>query len=211
MKKDLPKATARRMAEYYRQFLRLQEQGVEVINSFELEKYIKIEATTIRRDFSYIGDLGKQRVGYNVAKVVDELQRVLGLQEPKKVILIGAGHLGTALFNFNYIKGNNIYITECYESDITRIGVKIGDVTIRNIADLETSVASDVYAAILAVPSSQTQKVADRLVALGFKGFLNFSQDRINVPKDVTVENIDLANSLQTLMYLVDTKMHEKK
>jgi AT-rich DNA-binding protein len=211
MKKKLPKATARRMAEYYRQFLRLQEQGVEVINSFELEKYIKIEATTIRRDFSYIGDLGKQRVGYNVAKVVDELQRVLGLQEPKKVILIGAGHLGTALFNFNYIKGNNIYITECYESDVTRIGVKIGDVTIRNIADLETSVASDVYAAILAVPSSQTQKVADRLVALGFKGFLNFSQDRINVPKDVTVENIDLANSLQTLMYLVDTKMHEKK
>lgn len=206
MRKVLPKATARRMPEYYRQFLRLKDQGVEVINSTDLGDYIKIEATTIRRDFSYIGEMGKQRVGYNVDKVIDELKRALGLQEPRKVILVGAGHLGSALFNYNYIKGNNIYITESYDSDAERIGVQIGDVTIRDIKDLEKSVSKDVNVAILAVPSDQAQDVADRLIKLGFKGFLNFSQNRINVPADVVVETVDLANSLQTLMYLVDQK-----
>ena len=200
----LPKATARRMPEYYRQFLRLKEQGVEVINSTDLGEYIKIEATTIRRDFSYIGEMGKQRVGYNVDKVIDELKRALGLQEPRKVILIGAGHLGSALFNYNYIKGNNIYITECYDSDPERIGVQIGDVEIRDIKELESNVSKDINAAILAIPSEYAQEIADRLIKLGFKGFLNFSQNRINVPEDVVVETVDLANSLQTLMYLVD-------
>lgn len=206
MKRTLPKATTRRMSEYYRQFLRLKDEGVEVINSTELEKYIKIEATTIRRDFSYIGDLGKQRVGYRVDRVIDELQRVLGLQEPRKIILIGAGHLGSALFNYNYIKGNNIYITECYESDRSRIGMEIGDVKIRDIKDLEKMVDKDVTSAILAIPSNEAQDVTERLIALGFKGFLNFSQKRIHVPEDVVVETVDLANSLQTLMYLVDQK-----
>lgn len=209
MRKVLPKATARRMPEYYRQFLRLKEQGVEVINSTDLGDYIKIEATTIRRDFSYIGEMGKQRVGYNVDKVIDELKRALGLQEPRKIILIGAGHLGVALFNYNYIKGNNIYITECYDSDQERIGTQVGDVLIRDIGELEKSVSKDVNAAILAVPSEYAQDIADRLVKIGFKGFLNFTQSRINVPEDVVVETVDLANSLQTLMYLVDQKAQQ--
>jgi len=204
MKKELPKATARRMPEYYRQFLRLKEQGIEVINSTDLGEYIKIEATTIRRDFSYIGEMGKQRVGYNVDKVIDELRRALGLEEAREVILIGAGHLGSALFNYNYIKGNNIYIKASYDSNPERIGKQIGDVTIEDIGQLEKTVPKGIESAILAVPSDQVQDVADRLVELGYKGFLNFSQNRINVPTDVIVETVDLASSLQTLMYLVD-------
>ena len=202
--RHLPNATARRMPEYYRQFLRLKEQGVEVINSTDLGDYIKIEPTTIRRDFSYIGEMGKQRVGYNVEKVINELQKALGLQTPRKVILIGAGHLGSALFNYNYIKGNNIFITECYDQDPTRIGKKFGDVVIRDIADLEKSVAKDVEAAILAVPTEHAQDITDRLLNLGFKGFLNFSQHRIDVPEGVVVETVDLTNHLQTLMYMID-------
>jgi redox-sensing transcriptional repressor len=209
MKRLLPKATARRMPEYYRQFLRLKEQGIEVINSTDLGEYIKIEATTIRRDFSYIGEMGKQRVGYNVDKVINELRRSLGLEEARGVVLIGAGHLGSALFNYNYIKGNNIYITASYDSNPERIGKQIGDVTIEDIANLEKTAPKDIVSAILAVPSDQAQEMADRLVALGFKGFLNFSQNRINVPEDVIVETVDLASSLQTLMYLVDQNAAE--
>lgn len=206
MRKALPKATARRLPEYYRQFLRLKEEGVEVINSFELEQYIKIEATTIRRDFSYVGELGKQRVGYNVDKVINQLKIALGLQKERNVVLIGAGHLGQALFNYNYIKGNNIFISECYDSDPSRIGTNIGGVTIQDIAKLEDTLSSDLDVAILAIPSDHAQETTDRLVELGFKGFLNFSSNRINVPADVVVENVDLANNLQTLMYLVDQK-----
>lgn len=204
MRKELPKATARRLPEYYRQFLRLREEGVETINSFELEKYIKIEATTIRRDFSYVGELGKQRVGYNVEKVINQLKLALGLQEERKIVLLGAGHLGEALFNYNYIKGNNIYITQSYDSDTSRVGKKIGGVTIENIDNLEETIDPEINAAILAVPSDAAQEVADRLIALGIRGFLNFSSNRINVPENVVVENVDLANNLQTLMYMVD-------
>lgn len=206
MRKELPKATARRLPEYYRQFLRLKEEGVETINSFQLEHYIKIEATTIRRDFSYIGELGKQRVGYNVDKVINQLKIALGLQEEREIVLIGVGHLGEALFNYNYIKGNNIFIAQSYDSDASRIGKEIGGVEIVDIAKLEETFNPTIKAAILAVPSSEAQEIADRLIELGVKGFLNFSSNRINVPEDVVVENVDLANNLQTLMYLVDRK-----
>lgn len=211
MKKFIPRATARRMPEYYRQFLRLRETGIEIVNSTDLEQIIKIEATTIRRDFSYLGEMGKQRVGYNVNVVIDILQNRLGLKEPRKVILIGAGNLGVALFNYNYIKGNNIYITRCYDNDPRRIGTKIGDVIIENIEDLEQTIPKDVNAAILAIPSVEAQQVTDRLVNLGIKGFLNFSSLRIDVPEKIIVEHIDLATRLQTLMYLIDQEAEKEK
>ncbi|TLG73907.1 redox-sensing transcriptional repressor Rex [Culicoidibacter larvae] len=200
----LSRATARRLPQYYRQFLKLKEKGVTTINSAELEKIIKIEATTIRRDFSYIGELGKQRVGYNVDKVIAELRRFLGMDHDRGVILFGVGHLGTALVNYNYIKGNNVRIVASFDIDVDRTGTTIGDVPVYNINELEEHLPEGVNTAILALPNEVTQDVADRLVALGFRGFLNFSSHRLDVPSNVVVENIDLTSHLHTLMYLVN-------
>lgn len=57
---------------------------------------------------------------------------------------------------------------------------------------------------ILTVPSTVAQAVTDELVAVGIKGILNFTPLRITVPSTVRVQNVDLTNELQTLIYFLN-------
>ncbi|MGL4972221.1 MAG: redox-sensing transcriptional repressor Rex [Culicoidibacterales bacterium] len=202
----LPRATAKRIPQYYRQFQKLQAEGVVNIMSKDLALIMKIESTTIRRDFSYIGELGKQRVGYDVNYVVAKLQTFLGFDQPKSVILIGAGHLATALINYNYIKGNNILIRAAFDNSTEKIGSEIRDIPVYHMSELATYLQAHphISVAILSAPSEVAQEITDQLVAQGISGILNFSSKRLDVPKHVIVENVDLASKLQTLVYLTD-------
>ncbi len=202
----LPRATAKRIPQYYRQFQKLQAEGVINIMSKDLAIIMKIEPTTIRRDFSYIGELGKQRVGYDVNYVVAKLQSFLGFDEPKSVVLIGAGHLATALINYNYIKGNNILIRAAFDNSSEKVGGVIRDIPVYHMSDLARYLAENphITVAILSAPSEVAQEITDELVSQGIRGILNFSSKRLDVPRTVTVENVDLASKLQTLVYLTD-------
>ncbi|MGL4623317.1 MAG: redox-sensing transcriptional repressor Rex [Culicoidibacterales bacterium] len=202
----LPRATAKRIPQYYRQFQKLQAEGVTNIMSKDLALIMKIESTTIRRDFSYIGELGKQRVGYDVNYVVAKLQTFLGFDEPKAVILIGAGHLATALINYNYIKGNNILISAAFDNSTEKVGSEIRDIPVYHMSELATYLTANpqITVAILSAPSEVAQEITNQLIAQGINGILNFSSKRLDVPKHVVVENVDLASKLQTLVYLTD-------
>lgn len=202
----LPRATAKRIPQYYRQFQKLQAEGVKNIMSKDLAVIMKIESTTIRRDFSYIGELGKQRVGYDVNYVVTKLQTFLGFDEPKSVILIGAGHLATALINYNYIKGNNILISAAFDNSTAKVGSEIRDIPVYHMSELGMYLAANpqITVAILSAPSEVAQEITDQLIQHGISGILNFSSKRLDVPKHVVVENVDLASKLQTLVYLTD-------
>lgn len=202
----LPRATAKRIPQYYRQFQKLQTEGVKNIMSKDLAVIMKIESTTIRRDFSYIGELGKQRVGYDVNYVVSKLQTFLGFDEEKSVVLIGAGHLATALINYNYIKGNNILIRAAFDNSTEKVGSEIRDIPVYHMSELAPYLNANqhITVAILSAPSEVAQDIANDLVAHGISGILNFSSKRLDVPKHVIVENVDLASKLQTLVYLTD-------
>lgn len=202
----LPRATAKRIPQYYRQFQKLQEEGIKNIMSKDLAIIMKIESTTIRRDFSYIGELGKQRVGYDVNYVVAKLQTFLGFDESKSVVLIGAGHLATALINYNYIKGNNILISAAFDNSTEKVGSEIRDIPVYHMSELATYLTENpqITVAILSAPSEVAQEITNQLIQQGIHGILNFSSKRLDVPKHVVVENVDLASKLQTLVYLTD-------
>ena len=199
----IPQATAKRLPLYYRFLENLNASGKQRVSSSELSEAVKVDSATIRRDFSYFGALGKKGYGYNVQYLLSFFRTTLAQDELTKVMLIGVGNLGTAFLNYNFSKNNNTKIVQAYDVDESKIGQEISGVTILNLDDFENKKRDDVTIAILTVPASAAQKIADRLVDAGILGILNFTPARLNLPEHVRVHHIDLSIELQALIYFL--------
>lgn len=199
----IPQATAKRLPLYYRFLENLNASGKQRVSSSELSEAVKVDSATIRRDFSYFGALGKKGYGYNVQYLLSFFRTTLAQDELTKVMLIGVGNLGTAFLNYNFSKNNNTKIVQAYDVDESKIGQEISGVTILNLDDFENQKSDDVTIAILTVPASAAQKIADRLVNAGILGILNFTPARLNLPEHVRVHHIDLSIELQALIYFL--------
>ena len=86
---------------YLKALRKLEKLGVQRIMSRELSEFVNIEPTTIRRDFSFLGSLGKQGYGYDVTSLIEIFDGELGGNFHEKLIIVGAGNLGKALMNYN--------------------------------------------------------------------------------------------------------------
>ncbi|WP_417006703.1 redox-sensing transcriptional repressor Rex [Aquibacillus salsiterrae] len=198
----IPQATAKRLPLYYRFLNNLHIQGKSRVSSKELSDAVKVDSATIRRDFSYFGALGKKGYGYNVEYLLGFFRKTLDQDELTNIALIGVGNLGTAFLHYNFTKNNNTKIQMAFDADPNKIGGSIDDVPIYSIDELEDKL-KDVQVAILTVPVSVAQSIADRLVNCGVTGILNFTPARITVPDGIRVHHIDLAVELQSLVYFM--------
>lgn len=198
----IPQATAKRLPLYYRFLTNLHNQGKKRVSSKELSDAVKVDSATIRRDFSYFGALGKKGYGYNVDYLLEFFKSTLEQDEVTEVALIGVGNLGTALLNYNFSRNNNTKIAKAFDRSESRVGQKVGDVPIYHIDELEDQLG-DVEVAILTVPAAVAQEIADRLVAKGIKGILNFTPARLTLPEDVRIHHIDLSVELQSFVYFL--------
>lgn len=199
----IPQATAKRLPLYYRFLENLHASGKKRVSSSELSEAVKVDSATIRRDFSYFGALGKKGYGYNVNYLLTFFRETLDQDEVTKVTLIGVGNLGTAFLNYNFFKNNSSKIVMAFDVDEQKIGKEIGGVEIFHLNNLEEMLDEEVSVAILTVPASTAQGIADRLVKSGIKGILNFTPARLSVPEQVRVHHIDLSVELQALIYFL--------
>lgn len=200
--RKIPKATAKRLPLYYRYLNNLNQQGKTRVSSQELSEAVKVDSATIRRDFSYFGALGKKGYGYNVEYLLSFFRKTLNQDEVTEVALIGVGNLGTAFLKYNFLRNNNINIVKAFDADPKKIGTNVGNVPIYDIEDLDEHI-EDIEVAILTVPVSEAEIIANRLVDKGIKGILNFTPARITVPNHIRVHHIDLAVELQSLVYFL--------
>lgn len=197
--KNVPKATLQRYPIYLKALRKLANSGVERILSKELSEYVNVESTTIRRDFSFLGNLGKQGYGYDVKNLIDIFSRELGLEFDEKIILIGAGNLGRALMKYNkwnYVVGE---ITCAFDISPDRQGVRFG-VPVYDLAELEERMPQGCRIAILTA-SSDIQATVDRLVQCGITGIVDFTHEHFQVPKSVAIKTIDVVSSIQELVF----------
>jgi redox-sensing transcriptional repressor len=200
---NIPQATAKRLPLYYRFLENLQATGKQRVSSTELSEAVKVDAATIRRDFSCFGALGKKGYGYNVSYLLQFFRETLAQDDRTGVILVGVGNLGTALLHYNFQKSHNIEILRAYDVDPEKLGTMIGTVKIHSMKELEENSLEDCEVAILTVPVHVAQKTTDVLVKAGIKGILNFTPARLNVPSFLRVHHIDLSIELQSLIYFL--------
>ncbi|GGE86065.1 redox-sensing transcriptional repressor Rex [Priestia taiwanensis] len=199
----IPQATAKRLPLYYRFIKNLSMSGKQRVSSAELSEAVKVDSATIRRDFSYFGALGKKGYGYNVNYLLSFFRKTLDQDEVIKVALIGVGNLGTAFLNYNFMKNNNTKIVAAFDIDENKVGTDIGGVPVYHLDRLEELLESDIKVAILTVPATFAQSIADRLASKGIQGILNFTPARITIPEHIRIHHIDLAVELQTLVYFL--------
>lgn len=202
--KKIPKATAKRLPLYYRYLRYLFSSGKKKVSSADLSEAVKIDSATIRRDFSYFGALGKRGYGYDVEDLMNFFSKQLNQEQLTNVALIGVGYLGRALLNYNFQGQNSIRISAGFDVDEEIVNTIYEGVPIYHIDDLVTQIEAQKFeVAILAVPGTQGQELADALVEAGIKGIMNFTPIRLSVPEKVRVLNVDLSNELQSLIYFV--------
>ncbi len=203
-KQHISDAVIRRLPRYYRYLDELHSRGVVRISSSTLGKRMGITASQIRQDLSCFGEFGQQGYGYNIMELRAEIGRILGVDEPRRLIIIGAGNLGHALVrNFDFAQGG-FYLDTAFDVSADLIGTKINGVTVRSMDELDAYCAAHCPAvAVLTIPKCAAQETADRLTALGVRGIWNFTNTELSVGDGVFVEDVHFADSLLTLSYRI--------
>jgi redox-sensing transcriptional repressor len=195
--------TTNRLSVYLRCLTELEAQGMRTISSQMLAEQFHLNAAQIRKDLAYFGEFGVRGVGYYVRDLKRHLRQILGLDRRLRVAIVGAGNLGLALADYPGFRQEGFEIVAMFDSLREKIGQQSrSGVPIHDIADLKRLVKKeDVSIAVLAVPASAAQRVADMVVAAGVKAVLNFSPGTLKVPADVKVKGVDLTVSLESLSF----------
>jgi redox-sensing transcriptional repressor len=197
----IPDETIRRLPIYLRGLLFSSEQGQENISSRDLADFLGVTSWQIRKDFSYFGDFGTRGVGYNTKNLAKQIKKILKLNVVRKVALVGAGNLGSAVLAYRGFRTYGLEVAAVFDTNAEKIGKKIEDVVIEDASNLRTLKNRKIGLAIITVPREAAQETADALVEAGVTGILNFSPCYITVPKRVKVITIDIAMDLARLPY----------
>lgn len=207
MKNLISKATLQRYPIYLKALRRLKELGHTKIMSSELSEHVTIKPTTIRRDFSLIGNLGKQGYGYDVDKLIEIFSDTLGVSFDEKIVLVGVGNLGKALLNYN--NWRNVVGEIVCAFDINPAAVGKIDVPVYNIKDIKTKLPEHTRIAIL-TGSVNIQDTVDQLVDAGIQGIVDFTNEHYVIPKEVKVRYVDVVSIIQELVFETN-RIKEKK
>ncbi len=182
----------------------IQDDGGVTVSSEQLARRGHTTAAQVRKDLSHFGSFGKRGLGYSVDELRDRLRIILGLDRVWRVILVGAGRIGSALFEYPDFKKRGYDCVAVVDNDPAKIGEKWGERVIQPAEELE-SLIKELRATlvILAVPASAAQLVAECSVNAGVRGILNFAPVQIQVPEDIPVENVNLVMELEALSFQI--------
>ncbi len=200
--KRIPDATVRRLSLYLRFLEDFGRSGVTSVASGALAERGGATAAQVRKDLSYLGSFGKRGLGYSVAELTGVLRGVLGLDSVWRVALLGAGRIGTALFEYEPFRARGFNITTVIDNDPRKVGSILGDIRIRGEDELECVLRDEaIDLVIVAVPAHVAQALVDRVVAAGIKAILNYAPTQLRLPDDVALRNVSMLVELESLSH----------
>lgn len=195
-------AVIKRLPAYYRHLKELEKEGVVQISSQGLGERMDFTASQIRQDINCFGGFGRQGYGYNVSELRAHIGHIMGVDQGHKMIIVGAGNIGRAVALASSFPQNGFETIAVFDSNENKIGTQIGQLTVQDVADMERYLSENtVDIAVLALPVSCAQEMADRLCSYGVKGFWNFAPLDLKLPKEASVVNVHLDEGLQVLSY----------
>ena len=198
----IPEMTVRRLSVYTRCLQQLEEDGVKTVSSQELAERFNFNSAQVRKDLAYFGEFGVRGIGYYVAGLKAELQKILGLDREWPVALVGLGNLGSALFHYKGFSKQGFRIVAIFDDDPAKAGTTQEGVPIMPMRELpKETKARNLQIAIVAVPAESAQAVTEKLTAAGIKAILNFAPGRIRAVKEVRLKNVDLSIELESLSF----------
>lgn len=198
----IPDATVARLPLYLRALDELADRSTSVCSSEHLAAAAGVNSAIVRKDLSHLGSYGTRGVGYDVAYLTEQIAAVVGRTQPWHVVIVGAGHLGSALAAYQGFGARGVSVAAVVDADPELVGTLVGGHRVQAIDSLADVVASgDISLAIIATPPVAAQSVADLLVAAGVASILNFAPTALQVPDGVDLRQVDVAAELQILGY----------
>jgi redox-sensing transcriptional repressor len=204
----ISKATIDRLPLYFRTLRNAQEDGLEIISSEELGKRIGITPEQIRKDLSLFGEFGKKGVGYYVRDLIRNIGEILGLHRNWNIAIVGVGHLGWALANYQNFSSLGFNLVASFDIDPGKVGAYVNEVPIYPMDKIEEIVTEkNIVIGVITVPAAFAQGVADKLVKSGIRGIWNFAPVKLNIPEEVKLVNEDLSIGLSSISYYLSRQM----
>lgn len=203
MSRKISESTVRRLSQYLRILEAREGRPRATVSSTDLAAEAGTTAAQVRKDLSLFGSFGKRGLGYAAGDLADRLRAILGLQRVWRVALVGAGRIGSALFEYADFRRRGFDIVAVLDVDRSKIGTQwSGAVEVEDVIALEAVLEREaVDVVILAVPAAAAQEVADRAVAAGVRGILNFAPLQLRVPEDVSVQDVNVVTELEALSF----------
>lgn len=202
--KTLPENTVKRLSEYRRTMLRCLDEGKTHIYSHELADLQNITAVQVRRDLMFIGYSSQGRMGYDIRDLTKVIGKVIDPGELMNLAIVGYGNLGKAVSAYLLNRRPMLKLVAAFDIDPRKIGSALSGIQCYPIERLREIIASlDIRIAILSVPSPAAQETAKALVASGIRGILNFTTININVPPDISLEEMDIITSIEKVAYYI--------
>lgn len=202
MEKRIPDSTVRRLSLYLRFLEEFEASGLTTISSSALAQRGGTTAAQVRKDLSHFGSFGKRGLGYSVEELTRVLRGILGLESRWNVALVGAGRIGTALFEYEPFRKRGFDIVTVIDADPRKVGCRLGDVTIQGNDRLaETLAEARIDLVILAVPAPVAQPVLDQVVDAGIRAVLNYAPTQLRAPQHVALRSVSMLLELESLSY----------
>ena len=200
--RDVAASTVRRLSLYLRYLDECAREGLATVSSDALAERGGASPAQVRKDLSFFGSFGRRGVGYGVPVLQARLREILGLGRRYRVILIGAGRVGSALAAYPGFRARGFDVTAIYDEAPAVVGSTVDGLTVRHVGRLEADVAeAPADIAVIATPAHVAQGIADRLVKAGVRALLNFAPVTLAVPPGVTVTDVNMALELEALSY----------
>lgn len=201
---EIPRKAIYRLSIYLRCLQRLKTNAILTVSSDALAKAAGVKPTQLRKDLTYFGQFGTRGLGYDVEQLAAMISNLLGTKKLQPVVLVGVGNLGLALLSYRGFEQEGFEIVAAFDLKAEQMKGKSAKTPIMAMERLEEVVRErGVRMAIVSVPSTAAQEVANRLVACGIAGILNFSPIVLQVPEEVMVNNVNLAIELENLSYFI--------
>ena len=208
--REISQAVVSRLPRYYRYLGDLKDQGIERISSAELSRIMRVTASQIRQDFNHFGGFGQQGYGDNVEYLHEEIGKILGLDRDHRLVLVGAGNLGSALINYMNFKNRGFFFQAAFDANEELHGRTLGGIKVYPMDELVSFIENnDIEIVVLAIPRTAAVKVAEMVSGTGISAIWNFAHIDLQVPDRIQVENVHLSDSLMRLTYSI--RRYEEK
>lgn len=202
-REPISEPTTGRLSVYLRCLNYLESQGQKTVSSAELAERFHLNSAQIRKDLACFGEFGTRGVGYDVARLKNNLVETLGINIVRNVIIAGAGNLGMALADYGGFNNNGFHIVAIIDADPEKVGresrqgipvldpTRLGEIVRKNHIDI----------GIIAVPAENAQTVCDAFANAGINAILNFAPVQMKVPEGVKLKSVDLRINLESLSF----------
>lgn len=200
MNKQISKRTLYRLPIYLSLLQEKEREGVEYISATTIANLLDLNHVQVRKDLSCASSAGRPKVGYETKVLINDLQNFLDYNNTKNAVIVGAGDLGKALLGYNGFTSYGLNVIAAFDTNEKICGTDIKGKPIYNIDKIEEIVSKyDIAIGIITTPAQYAQATCDRLVKCGVKAIWNFAPTSLTVPKDIIVQNENMATSLAIL------------